>query len=143
MWPLFDSILLVCGQQVGQALDRGTSPIINSPPPLDPPRTLDIGLRYGHRQVRFLVCEVSLYRPQHIDGMVSTTNTVHESMISETWCRVQNPGFRVGWWPTGGESAVPAAAYWLVANRWGRLVASRWGERCGESAEHGAREHGQ
>ena len=35
------------------------------------------------------------YRPQHIDGMVSTTNTVHESMISETWFRVQGLGFRV------------------------------------------------
>ena len=44
----------------GFQLDRGTSPIRKCPPPLEPPRTLDIGLRYGPRVMRFLVSEVPL-----------------------------------------------------------------------------------
>ena len=37
---------------------RGTSPIKQRPPRENPPRTLDIGLRLGRREVRFLISEV-------------------------------------------------------------------------------------
>ena len=39
---------------------RGTSLIRNHPPPYDPPKTLDIGLREGPGGLHFLVSEVSL-----------------------------------------------------------------------------------
>jgi len=40
---------------------RGTSLIRNSPPPLDPPGTLGIGLRQGPRRGVFLMSEAPLY----------------------------------------------------------------------------------